>query len=564
MEELTQSEAEAYLRKIQSGEITASKHMKQLAEMMLPRFKDGYKRWHFDYKRANYPVEFIENFCCYPEGKLMGQPFVLEEYERAIIQIAFGFVDEDGVRQFQEVLVLFGRKNGKTSLGAALELYMLVADGEGAPQVYNVAASKSQAALAYGHARKMVLHSKKLKKRIRKGTVDEREDDGLIYDKNSGYITKLSSQTRNLDGLSSHMALLDEVAAYTNRDQYDLIKQSISSREQPMIWMITTNGFERDGIFDNRYDFACRLLSGEVQSDRFLPFLYELDDQSEWTDESCWIKANPGLGTVKKLETLRGFVSDAKQDSEFLPTVLTKDFNIPMNRAEAWLTFNEATCRTEFELEKGMFRYGIGGFDASDTTDLSSACMLMMRRGDDHIYAKHMYWLPEDALRDDGLRSERDNVPYRAWVSRGLLRLVPGNKVPKRVFIDWLDEMRSEFDVFTFAVGYDPWQMQGSDTDMLESYIGKSNTEKVIQGAKTLSDPMKQIRADYKINRLVDGGNPITEWCRMNVAIKRDINANIQPVKVQGKASKRIDGFMSELNAYIAMLRHYDDYLNII
>ena len=556
-------ECVAYFEMVLDGRIVACRRLKQLAAMMLKRIESGYKKWHFDYEYANKPIRFIESFCMLPSGRL-GTWFVLEPFQKACIQIMFGFVDEDGNRQFQEVLWVMARKNGKTSLGAALQLYMLIADGEGAPQIYNVATSRAQASLAYGAVLKMVRQSKSLSKRLRKGTVSERGEDGLIFDANMGYITPLTNQTRHLDGLDVFFALFDELAACTNRDQYDLIRQGMSARVQPMMLCITTNGFERGNIFDDRYDYGCRILDGKVEDDRFLPIIYELDSREEWQDETCWVKANPGLGTIKKWAALRDIVNEAQQNANLVPTVLTKDFNIPENQATAWFTFEEAVNEETFDLAEMGFRYGIAGFDASDTTDLSSATMLMMRPDDDRIYELRMYWLPEMSLRNDGLRSERDNVPYRAWEKRGLIRIVEGNKVPKRVFIEWLDEVKERYDIWTYALGYDPWRIYGTDEEMLQQYVGKNNCEEVRQGAKTFSDPMKQLKADLASNRIVDNHNPIDEWCRMNVAVKADDNDNYRPIKVGKQAKNRIDGFMSELDAYVCLLRHWDEYMNVI
>lgn len=552
------SDAEKYLRNVQSGKVVACKRIKQLADMMLPRFKEGYKRWHFDLERAEKPCRFIESFCVSPES---GDPIRLEPFQKFMVQTAFGFVDEEGYRQFQEVLMVLARKQGKSSIGAALELYMLVADGENAPQVYNTANSRAQASLAYGIALKMVRRSKDLNGVLRKGTVPDRDQDGIIFDKNDGYITVLTSQTRNLDGLNVSFCLLDEMHANTNRDQYDLVKQAIGARKQPMLLEITTNGFERGGLFDDQYDYACAILEGKAEDDRFLPIIYELDDRSEWTDERMWVKPNPGLGTIKSWDYMRDAVNKGMQDPSFLPTLMTKDFNMPESRAAAWLTFEEAVNEDTFDISEMGFRYGIAGFDASDTTDLSAAKMLMMRPNDPKIYEMSMYWLPEDALNyGDGYRRERDDVPYRQWVERGLMRTVPGNTVPKRVFIDWLEEIKQNYDVYTFAVGYDPWHVIGTDEEQLQNYVGKDRCIAVRQGPKTLSQPMKQFRAQLAGNLVVSNHNPIDEWCRMNVSVKQDSNANVAPYKVGGKAKNRIDGFMAELCAYVALLTHQDEY----
>lgn len=553
------SDAEKYLEAIQKGKITACYKMKKLADIMLPRIRDGYKQWHFDIEAANRPVHFIENYCCYPSGKL-GRPFKLELFQKARMQLAFGFVDDEGNRQFQEVLTVEGRKNGKTSETAGLELYALVGDREGAPQVYNVANSEDQAKLAYNAAIRIMNQSKRIRKYAHKRAED------IYCKKNLGYIKPLTSQTRNLDGLDVHFGVIDELSAITNRDLYDLVKQGTGAREQPMLWIISTNGFVRGGIFDNQYDYARRWLEGEVDDDRFLPFIYELDDRDEWVNESAWIKANPGLGTIKKLDYLRAQVNKALQDVSYRPTVLTKDFNLPENQATAWLNFEEAVNEETFDPKAMGFRYGICGFDAADTVDLTSAQMLLMRPGDEKIYEMSMYWIPEDTIRnasESGDRKERDNVPYEQWIARGLLRTVPGNKVDKRVLIDWLQELKDEYDIYTYAVGFDPWHIDDTARRELEDFVGKQRAIVVRQGPQTLSQPMKQIRADYKANRIVDNHNPINEWCRMNVTIKADVNGNIQPYKKDLNPSNRIDGFMAEIDAYTTLNNLMDEYSQV-
>jgi phage terminase large subunit-like protein len=226
-------------------------------------------------------------------------------------------------------------------LGAAIELYMLLADGEGAPQIYNAATSRSQASLAYGAAWRMVRQSPKLMKHLRKGTVTERAENGIICDGNMGYAIVLSKQTDHLDGLDVHFALMDEMAAMEDRSIFDLVKQGMGAREQPLMVAITTQGFVRDNIWDHERDYAVRWLDGSVDDDRFLGILFEQDDRSEIWDERMWPKSNPGLGSVKKVEYLRSQVIKAKNDSSYMPTLLTKDFNLPANQASAYLTFDE-------------------------------------------------------------------------------------------------------------------------------------------------------------------------------------------------------------------------------
>lgn len=559
----TGRECAEYMDSVLSGEIVACDKIKKLCRMMRPRIDGGYKCWHYDADRALRPVNFIERYCCLPEGK-PGRKMALEPFQLFVFEMLFGFVDDNGLRQFHECMWVVARKNGKTSLSAALAIYMLMADGEGAPQCYSAATSKDQASLLYGSMLRMVAQSPALSKRLHKGIIPARNQDGLQYRRNGGYFTPLSSQTRNLDGLNVHFAAIDEMAAITNRDTYDLIKQATPSRDQPLIIEITTNGFERDNLFDDQYDYASRILDGKAVDDTFLPVIYELDSRAEWTDESKWIKANPGLGPIKKVEALRGYVNKAKQDPSFLPTVMTKDFNIPENKASAWLRFEEAVNREEFDYREMGFRYCIIGYDASDTIDLTAAQALMMRPDDERMYEMSMYWIPEAQLEKhlkSGLRKNRDNVPYQRWIDDGLVRVVPGNTIDHRVVFEWMQQLRDEFDIYPFAMGYDPWHLQDDSwKDGVRQFVGKKRMEEVRFGPQTLSAPMKQIRADYEAKRIVDGNNPVNQWCRMNVGIITDTNDNIKPVKANGSTG-RIDGWAAEICAYIALMRHREDYM---
>lgn len=553
-----------YMDAVLGGELVACKKIIKLCKILRPRFETGeYKCWHYDPARAKRPIEFAERFCCQPEGK-PGQHIEMQPFQMFWQEVVFGWVDEQGFRQFNEAFNVRGRKNGKSTEQACMGLYMLTKDGEGAPQCYSAANSKPQSSLLYGSMLRMVSQSPALRRRLHKGTIPNRDEDGLIYRANGGYFTPLSSQTRNQDGLNVHFAAIDEVAAVTNRDIYDLLKQATSARDQPLIVEITTNGFERDNFFDSQYDYASRWLDGKVEDDHFLPVIYELDDRSEWSDEDMWVKANPGIDVIKKREALRGYVNKAKQDPSFLPTVMTKDFDLPENRASAWLSFEQAVNRETFDWREMGFRYCVVGYDASDTIDLTSAQALMMRPGDPKIYEMSMYWIPEMQLekyRTSGLRKQRDNVPYDRWIEEGLVRTCPGNTIDHRVVFEWMQELRDEFDVYPFAMGYDPWHLQDDSwKDTARQFVGKNRAEQVRFGAQTLSIPMKEIKEVYAAKGIVDNDNPVNQWCRMNVGVMTDTNDNIKPVKANGPTG-RIDGWAAEICAYVCLKRHWEDYM---
>jgi len=550
----------SYFGGILNGEITACEKMHQLAERVLRDLDntDPLYPYHYREEFAAKHVTFIETFCRLPSGKL-GRKFKLELFQLAILSVIFGFVDAEGLRQYREVLWIMGRKNGKTALASAIELDLLINDDEGAPEVYNVATAHDQAAKGFNNAWRMVMTSPALAKHVRKRVSD------LYCGLNMGSIKALSANTNHLDGLDISGAIVDELAAMRNRDLYDLTIQGISARRQPLVLEITTNGFVRGGIFDAQYEYAAKWLNGEASGEKaehFIAFIFELDEREEWKDEKCWIKANPGLGTIKSLKSLRENVSKALDDPTFLPTLLVKDFNLIENQSQAWLKWSEIHNEATFDPSDGSFSYAVLGVDASDTTDLTAACLLMMRPNDEHIYAMHMAWIPLRALEQaeaEGRRGGRDGVPYDAWIARGLLRTSTTPIIDKRDVLDWVTE------IYSVACGYDPWHMRDVPTvEAYEGYFGADNFRKVVQGAQTLSMPMKELRALYKENRIVDNQNPIAEWCRSNVMIRNDANGNISPDKKNQDPRNRIDAWAAECDAFVVLRDMMDDYQSMI
>lgn len=556
----------AYFGSVLSGGVVACFKMKQVAAFVLDELDHGSKsgRWHFDERYAMKHVGFIERFCRLPSGRL-GAPLRLELFQRAILSVIFGFVDDEGVRQFQEVLWIMGRKNGKTALASAIEIDLLVNDGEGAPEVYNVATARDQALKGFNDALRMVKTSPFLAKHIRKRVND------LYCDLNMGSIRALSANTNHLDGLDISGAIIDELAAMKNRDLYDLTIQGTSARRQPLVLQITTNGFVRNGIYDAQYAYASKWLAGEAdgeKAERFIAFIFELDEREEWEQPECWIKANPGLNTIKNIDALKANVNKAKDDATFLPTLMVKDFNLIENQTTAWLNWAEIHNDATFELDELGIKYWICGVDASDTTDLTAACLLGMRPNDDKIYALHMAWMPERALlraEQEGRRGGKDGVPYDAWIARGLLRVDPNPIINKGVVLDWLEELRAQHNIYAIACGYDPWHMRDAPTvDAYVGYFGRDNFCKVIQGALTLSMPMREIRALYRENKVVDNANPLAEWCRSNVMVRTDVNGNIQPDKKNDDPRNRIDVWAAEIDAFVTLKEQMDNYRALI
>lgn len=547
------TEFECYFSQIYDGKINSCEKMKRQSEILLNQFVSP-GEFHFDYDIAQRHIKFIEQFCKLPTGNI-GQPLKFELFQRARFQAIFGFVDDNNLRQYNEVMIVEGRKNGKTTETAAVELDMLCNDGEGAPQIYNIATMLDQAKLGFNAANKMRIQSPLLSKHIKKRAAD------LYFPYNMGYIKALASNSNSLDGLDVHCAVIDELAAIKNRDIYDLIKQAMGARQQPLLFCITTNGFVRNGIFDSQYEYAAKNITDSNRNVRFLPLIYELDDVSEWDKEECWVKANPGLGTIKSVDYLRQMVDKAKADPSFKPTVLVKDFNIPQTGQSAWLKY-ETLNNEELIPEGAKFKYCIGGFDAADSVDLNAAKAICMRPGDPKMYIKQMYWIPQsviDEYENSGNRRGRDSVPYELWRQQGLLRTTEGGRVDKSVFLDWFIELREKEDIYPMYIGYDPWHIDDSLLRAFQAEFGKKAMIPIRQGVVTLSQPMKDMEADFKENLFVYNNNPIDKWCLINTCVKSDINGNIQPIKGLDR-TQRIDGAMALIDAYIVLRDKFDEY----
>lgn len=544
-----------YWDKIDSGEIVACRRIKQQYEKLVDDIKNPKEPFVFDLELANKPIEFIETFCMQAQGKNMGKPLLLELFQKAKLQAIYGFVHKDTkLRQYREVMTIEGRKNGKTTENAAIALFMLVGDGEGSGESYFIATKKDQANKGFDEAYKMVSQSPMLNKYVKKRKTD------LYFHPTYSKIQSLASDSNSLDGLNSHFVTVDELAAIKDRNIYDVMKQSTSSREQSLVSSISTNGFVRESIYDSQYEYACDVLDGKIKDNRFLSFLYELDHRDEWVDEDCWIKPNPGIDTIKKRDELRSFVEKAKVDASFKPTVLVKDFNLKESSSTAWLSMDKLDNTATFDIKEMGFRYGIGGFDMSETTDLTAATVLCMKPGDSQIYSHSMYWLPERTLLD---RAKEDNIPYDLFNRQGILRTSGEYKIDMRDVLKWFVELREEFDIYLSWIGYDRWHVDDSLLAEFEGMFGKGSMIPIRQGAITLSTPMKSFEADLDAKVINYNNNNLTKMCFANTEIKVDTNGNIAPVKGRD-LRKRIDGTISHLNAYTILQDKKTDYLNII
>lgn len=541
-----------YYEKIQSGEIKAGRRIKTVYGRLIEQMADESSPYYFDEEVGERPIQFIETFCKQSQG-VIGAPLRLELFQKAFIQALFGFLErETGFRRFRETLFLVGRKNGKSTLLAGIALYMLIADYEGAAEIYSVATKKDQAKKVLTEAVNMVKQSPELRAVVKKRKYD------IYFPATSSFMEALASESNTLDGLNSHCVIIDELHAIRDRNLYEVMKQSISSRRQPLVVMITTAGTVRECIFDDMYELACDIADGKKTDDTFLPILYELDAREEWTDPTCWIKANPGLGTIKQYRTLADFVERAKQNPADMPGVLCKDFNWRENESKVWLSYDQIKNPATFELAEVFNTYAIGGCDLSATTDLTAATLLIRKPDDATIYVAQHYFLPEAKL--EKLEEKGTNeAPYRLWAERGLLTICTGNRVNFSLVTEWFCQMRDEYKIDPYKIGYDR-ALAGYWVDEMKA--NGFEMEPVAQGPFTWSQPMREMGAALADKIVNYNNNPVLAWCLSNTGVKKSGLNNIQPVKITEK--RRIDGAVSLLNAWVIYVRSYDDYMYFV
>lgn len=513
---------------------------------------------YYDEKKANHAIEFAENFCRNIKGRTAGKLIELDLWEKAFLAAIFGICYKaTGLRRCNRAVLIVAKKNGKSVLASIIGLYMLIADGEGGPEVFSAATTRDQAKIIWNVAKKMIAKDPQLRS-VTRPLVNE-----IHSDFNDGIFKPLASEADTLDGHDIHCALMDEIQQWKRGyELYDILYRGMGNRDQPLALLTSTAGTIREDFYDILYLECANIIRDYDKEDGFkdeqlVAFIYELDERDEWKDFSKLIKANPGLGTIRNERSLRQEWEKTLNNPELnLKTFLTKNCNIPETSSEAWLTAEDVKNPATFNIDNLKPDYVIGGVDMSSTTDLTCITLLFVIDGE--MYADQMYFIPEDVIKD---KEVEDKVPYEKWAKRGLIQLTPGNKISQQAVFDWLREYCTKKDIVPIWSGFDTW---GAELIMNEwkNTWGQTSVEAVIQGAKTMSAPMKELKADLQAKRINYNANPILQWCLMNTSIKIDDNGNIRPIKGKSRLL-RIDGMVSLLNAYIVYKRHMDDYLTI-
>lgn len=540
-----------YYELIESGKIKTSKRVKKLYEKLVDDIKNPKDGFIFDPVKADRPIQFIERFCRHSKGEWAGKPVKLELFQKAFINALFGFIHkETGLRKYREAFFYVARKNGKSTFLSGIALYCLIADKEPGAEVYSVATKKDQAKIVFDEILNMVKQSPDLMKVCKKRKSD------LYFNLTMSKAQPLGKNSNTLDGLNSSLVIIDELHGIQDRNLYEVMKQSQSARRQPLLIMITTAGTIRECIFDDMYKYACDVVDGTIKDNTFLSVIYELDNKKEWLDPTAWEKANPGLGTIKKLDDIISKVERAKQSPKDLTGVLCKDFNLIQSINKAWLTFDDINNTETFNINDFRGFYAIGGADLSRTGDLTCSTLLLMDKQEKR-YVLQMYFLPADNFEK---RIQEEKIPYDKWLEAGLLRLCNGNTINYSDITAWFLEMVNEYEITPAWIYYDSYSARYWVEEMESNGF---NMVRCIQGAKTLSLPMQKLEADLKAKLINYNNNPLLKWCISNTGVQTDRNGNIVPVK-NNNPKYRIDGLASLLDSYVGLCDHYNEYLEAI
>lgn len=543
-----------YHQLIKSGDVIAGYWIRQEVKNLV-RDLDLYD---YDTTEADKRIKFIETLCLQSKQPYYMKPFVLMPWQKAFVEALYSFKMPDGKRRFTEGLLEIARKNGKSSLMAADGMFDLFV-GEGGADICCASNDDRQAKLIWSEIGKMRqrLDPKKTITSQNLTEIKNRLKDITIF--------RLSSKTQNKDGFNISKTYLDESHDIAEENGQSEIAEAcwrgMSSKEQPLFLNCTTQGFNRDCYLDHKIAYAKGVISGEIDDDRFIAFLYEQDSETEiWQDPRSWEKSNPAIRYgVKKIDKLQRDVEAAKHDKATRIHLLTKDFNVPQSNAQSWLMLEDYDYPQEVtDLEAFRGSFVLGAVDLAATTDLANARIFIMRPGDRKKYVYTRYFIPESKLEKSN--DKEAGAKYAEWAKDGLVEIHDGNEVDITAVADWFYRMLKEYGLKPYKIGY--------DQRYAKTFIDRCNeygfdTEMLAQG-RALSNAMKLVEADFK-SRVIDyGGNPVDKWCFENCCCEVDNVGNIQPVKARGQQSKRIDGALTLIMVYEVFRRYRSDYMQII
>ncbi len=532
-----------YHHKIQSGEIIVGKWVRLLYEKVTAGLRDGL--FSFDSRKANRAIEFIETFCHHCEGR--NDLITLELWQKSTVCLMFGIVDEDGLRIFREVFLVMGRKNGKSLFASAIIAYMVYLDGEYGARVYCLAPKLEQAAIVYENFFKMVTREQELSDLAKK-----RRSDVYLEETNTT-VRPLAFNAKKSDGFNPHLTVCDEIASWPTEQglkQYEVMKSALGARKQPMILSISTAGYVNDGPYDELMMRATAFLQGNSQERRLLPILYMIDDESKWDDLDELRKANPNMGVSVSEDFFLEEIAIARNSMSKLAEFKTKYCNLKQNSTQAWLPYEvvDAVSQEEYSIESFRGSYAVGGIDLSQTTDLTSCCVVIERDG--RLYTFSKFFMPANKVEE---LQQREGVPYQLYISKGLLQTSGENFVDYNDCFEWFRSLVEEYEILPLQVGYDRYSAQYLVQQMSQYGF---HMDDVFQG-ENLTPVIHEMDGLLRDKTLLLGTNNLLKAHFLNVGMKQNEESRkIRPVKIDPRC--HIDGFVAVIDALTVRQKWYD------
>lgn len=504
----------------------------------------------FDKSLGERVVTFIERYCKHHKGEWAGKPLLLEQWQKDILEQAFGWLRTDGSRRFRTLYIEVPRKNGKSELASALGLYLQLADGEAGAEVYSSATKKDQARIVWKTAEQMVKKSPDLKRYIKA------YQSSLVVEKTGSTFQPLSAESKTLDGLNPHGNIVDELHAHKDRGVWDVLDTAMGARRQPMTVAITTAGtYDAESIGWQTHDYATKVLEGLFDDDSFFAFIAAADESDGegggyFTTETQQ-KANPNYAISIKPEYLAKQAEKAQRQPSFMNEYLRLHLNVWTQQLTRWIPIekwnqNEQPVTTDEETRELCLSreaalassVGYGGLDLSSKLDLT-AFALAVPGNDDEINLLMRFWLPEERALECEKEGKRH---YATWARNGWLTLTPGNVIDYEFIRKEINALNERFIIKECA--FDPWNAIDLATRLGSDGV---NMVECRQGYKSMTEPSKDLEARVIQGKVRHGHNPILKWCIANAVVTSDAAGNIKPDKE--KATGKIDGVVAVIMA---------------
>ena len=518
----------AYYQGIKDGTYTVGKWITLIYERIIQDLEA--KRYYFDQKKANAAIEWIESHCFHTEGPLAPGAIELEVWQKAFFSCLYGLVDENGHRQFREIVLLVGRKNGKTKIASSLGDYTYRQEGGFGSRVFCIAPKLDQADLVYNDIWMMTTldpewqelkeeltqtNERGLRVKDDSALPRHRQTDLSIPATNST-VKKIAFSAKKSDGFNPSLAICDEVAAWAGDaglKQYEVMKSGMGARPEGILLSCTTAGYISDGIFDELMKRSTRFLLGDSKESKLLPFLYMIDDIDKWNDINELRKANPNLGVSVSVDYMLEEIAIAEGSLSKKAEFMCKYCNIKQNSSLAWLpaTSVQAICGPAIDVAQLRGSYCVAGLDLSQTTDLTCACAVIEKDGRLNVLAH--FWMPAEKIDE---ATERDAVPYWTYVKRGFLSLSGDNFVDYHDCYNWFTSLLSEHELYPLKVGYDRYSAQYLVQDMENAGF---QMDSVYQG-DNLWPVLQEMEGLIKDGHLYIGDNDLLKMHLVNAAVK--------------------------------------------